>query len=414
MDVRATVQRWGDQARRVDVWVLDGLLATIFVVGGLGSVWNGPPAGSEAVTEPRDALSVALVLLITVPYYFRRHAPLAVLVVSTVGLGLLVGLDYYEGMMPVVLLFGAYTVGSWCPPRQVIAGAVFFGAALLAVYLSHAPALDLSAFATNLAFYTASFVIGWSMQSRRLRLVALEERAAALEREHEEVSRRAVADERLHIAQELHDVVAHSMGVIAVQAGVGLHVIDADPAEARRALEAISTTSRSTLGEIRRLLGVLRDEGESAAYSPAPGLDELGRLAADVTEAGVAVELDVRGDLDGVPHGVELTAYRIVQEALTNVLKHAGPASARVVVAAEPGALQVEILDDGRGVNGRSDGTGHGLMGMRERVAVYGGDLVTGVRASGGFRVFARLPYDNGRASDRPTTEQPASAEANG
>jgi signal transduction histidine kinase len=413
MDVAAALQRRGEQARTLDLWVLDALLATALTIAALVSVWNGPPAGSDVVTEPRDTLSVALVLLITVPYYFRRHAPLAVLVVSTVGLGLLVGLDYYEGITPVVLLVGAYTVGSWCPPRQVVAGCVYFGTALVVVYLSDAPALDLGAFATNLAFYTASFVIGWSMQSRRLRLVALEERAAALEREHEEVSRRAVADERLHIAQELHDVVAHSMGVIAVQAGVGLHVIDDDPVEARRALEAISTTSRSTLGEIRRLLGVLREEGESAAYAPAPGLDELDRLAADVTEAGVPIELEVRGERSAVPHGVELTAYRIVQEALTNVIKHAGPASARVLVSAEPGALCIEVTDDGRGVNGRADGTGHGLLGMRERVAVYGGTLDAGLRESGGFRIVARLPYDTS-AAGTGATDRRASAEAGG
>jgi len=213
-----------------------------------------------------------------------------------------------------------------------------------------------------------------------------------LERESEEEAKRAVADERLRIAQELHDVVAHSMGVIAVQAGVGAHVIDDDPAEAKRSLEAIATTSRGTLVEIRRLLGVLRSDGD-AAYQPAPGLADLDRLVADVGGAGLDVALCIDGERGDVPPGVDLTAYRIVQEALTNVLKHAGPAHTTVTVGYEPGALRLEIADDGRGVNGRASQGGHGLLGMRERVGVYGGSLQAGPAQGGGFRVVARLPY---------------------
>ena len=165
------------------------------------------------------------------------------------------------------------------------------------------------------------------MRNRRLYLGELEARAAELEREHDEEAKRAVAEERLRFAQELHDVVAHSMGVIAVQAGVGAHVIDQDPAEAKRSLEAIAGTSRSTLTEIRRLLGVLRDDG-AAAYQPAPGLADLGHLVADLGDAGLPVTMRWRASSADVPPGVDLTAYRIVQEALTNVLKHAGPAHA--------------------------------------------------------------------------------------
>jgi signal transduction histidine kinase len=230
-------------------------------------------------------------------------------------------------------------------------------------------------------------------------VTALEERAIAVEREKEEEARRAVADERLHIARELHDVVAHSMGVIAVQASVGEHVIDDNPEEAKRALEAISGVSRSTLAEIRRMLGVLREtDGEergSPAYAPAPGLSELDRLVRELDGAGIAVEVAYDGARVELPRGVDLTAYRIVQEALTNVMKHAGPARARVVVRYEPGALGLEIVDDGRGVNGRSEGRGgHGLVGMRERVAVYGGTLEVGPKSGGGYRVAVRLPYE--------------------
>src|SRR5262249_49667797 len=155
-----------------------------------------------------------------------------------------------------------------------------------------------------------------------------------------------------------HDVVAHSMGVIAVQAGVGAHVIDTDPGEAKKSLEAIASTSRSTLTEIRRLLGVLRAD-ERGAYQPAPGLADLDLSSDDLGAAGVSVPLQVDGTRDNLPPGVDLTAYRIVQEALTNVLKHAGEAHATVHVGYAPGAVNLEIVDDGRGVNGRAPDSGH-------------------------------------------------------
>jgi DNA-binding NarL/FixJ family response regulator len=176
------------------------------------------------------------------------------------------------------------------------------------------------------------------MRNRRLFMEQLEARDALLAREREEEAQRAVAQERLRIAQELHDVVAHSMGVIAVQAGVGAHVIGDDPAEAKRSLEAISTTSRASLAEIRRLLGALRADGD-AGYEPAPGLADVERLVADLSAAGLDVTLSIDGTRCDLPPGVDLTAFRIVQEALTNVLKHAGPARACVTVGYEPGAL---------------------------------------------------------------------------
>ena len=241
---------------------------------------------------------------------------------------------------------------------------------------------------------------GSTCKNRKERIDALEERAEALEREKEEEARRAVADERLHIARELHDVVAHSMGVIAVQASVGEHVIDDNPAEAKRALEAISGVSRSTLAEIRRMLGVLRetddDDGGSPAYAPAPGLAELDRLVPRARRRGGPRRRVVRRRAGGAaarrrPHRVPDRAGGAHQRDEAR-----GPgARRRCVVRYEPGALGLEIVDDGRGVNGRSEGrSGHGLVGMRERVAVYGGTLETGPKPGGGFRVAARLPYE--------------------
>jgi signal transduction histidine kinase len=254
-----------------------------------------------------------------------------------------------------------------------------------------------------LAQFTAAWAIGVAMRSRRAateaRVSEAEERADA----EGQRAARVLAEERLRIAQELHDVVAHSMSVIAVQAGVGAHVIDERPDEARAALAAISTTSRQALAEMRRMLGMLRnsDGSRASASAPAPGLVDLPSLVDDVRAAGVPVTLHLVGHADTVHSGVELSAYRVVQEALTNVIKHAGsPTQVDVTVQYRPGSLAVEVRDDGRGLaarplNGGADdeGAGHGLVGMRERVEMWGGDLSVGPRPGGGYRVAATLPY---------------------
>ena len=225
-------------------------------------------------------------------------------------------------------------------------------------------------------------------------------RLKALERGHEEAARRAASDERLRIAQELHDVVAHSLGVIAVQAGVGSHVLDTDPEEARRALDHIAETSRSSLAEIRRLLGVVRDATGRRATTPHPGWSDLPRLVDDVRHAGLDVDLDVAGDLDGLPAGIGLVAYRIVQESLTNTLRHAHATHASVRLATTPTA-PLHRGPRRRPCPGglRPSHDGHGLIGMRERTALYGGSIETGPRPGGGYRVAAALPFD-GRAHE--------------
>jgi signal transduction histidine kinase len=210
-----------------------------------------------------------------------------------------------------------------------------------------------------------------------------------------------LAEERLRIAQELHDVVAHSMSVIAVQAGMGAHVLDERPDEARAALDAISATSRGALAEMRRLLGVLRDEEGERSHQPAPTLADVPKLVDDVRAAGVPVTLDITGECNEVNPAVELSAYRVVQEALTNVIKHAGqPSQVGVSVQRGTSALTIEVVDNGRGaaaalaLNGaRESGSGHGLIGMRERVELWGGELAAGPAVGGGYRVRATLPY---------------------
>jgi signal transduction histidine kinase len=243
----------------------------------------------------------------------------------------------------------------------------------------------------------AAWLLGHFVGVRRAYTARLE-RTAELERTRAEQARRAVAEERLRLARELHDVVAHSISVIAVQSGVGAHVAKTQPEEAAKALAAIEATSRAALIELRRLLGVLRQEGEPQGdLAPVPGLADLDGLLAEVAKAGLGVRLRVEGTPSPLPAGVDLSAYRIVQEALTNVVKHAGPARAQVTIRYRDQEVMVEVTDDGRGVtaptsNGRAR-VGHGLIGMRERIQVFGGDLEAGPHPVGGFRVAARLPF---------------------
>jgi signal transduction histidine kinase len=383
--------RLGQRIRDTDPWIIDGFLGTAFVIVGVIAFYAGG-GGNSHLRDP-DVGGLLLTLAVAVPYYFRRHAPLIVLAVSVVPLVALVSFDYPTGTAPTILLVGLYTVAAYCTSRDRFIGAATMGAALAFVAVIGSPELNGAEMAFNVVIFAAAFLFGSAVRNRRLYTEQLEARAASLERERDEEAKRAVADERLRIAQDLHDVVAHSMGVIAVQAGVGAHVIDTDPAEAKRSLEAISHTSRSTLAEIRRMLGVLRED-EGAAYAPAPGLADLERLVREICAAGVDTHVTWEGIRDEVPPGVDFTAYRIVQEALTNVMKHAGPEPhVDVTIGYEPQALRIEIVDDGRGVNGRATGGGHGLMGMRERVGVYGGTFEVGPANGGGFRVAVRLPY---------------------
>jgi signal transduction histidine kinase len=360
--------------------------------------------GSARPALPRGtvALGYALVLLYTLPIAARRRFPLAVLATSVASGLAFAALGLPPFFLGPAILVPVYTVAAYCDRRASVAGLAAVEVTMAAVQLTPAGG-ELATWVGNALVVAAAWLLGRFVGDRRVYAAQLEARTAELEQAREELARRAVAEERLRIARELHDVVAHSMSVIAVQSGVGAHVADTQPEEARKALAAIEVTSRAALEELRRLLGVLRQNGEpQGSLVPAPGLAGLDTLLAQVAEAGLAVKLRVEGTRPQVPPGVDLSAYRIVQEALTNVVKHAGPAQAQVVVRYGDQEISLEVTDDGRGAaalagDGRAGG-GHGLIGMRERVALFGGDLQVGPRPGGGFRVAARLPL----AADQP------------
>jgi signal transduction histidine kinase len=233
------------------------------------------------------------------------------------------------------------------------------------------------------------------------------EQAAQAVREREQRTQLAVADERSRIAREMHDVVAHSLSVIIAQADGGRFVASQHPEKAADVLETIGSTGRAALADMRSLLGVLRGD-EDTSFGPQPGLDALDDLVARVDAAGLKVSLEREGDLHSIPQAVSMSSFRLVQEALTNVMKHAGPAaSARVEVRRTHAGLAIDVLDDGRGHDPSSDGQGHGLTGMRERVAVFGGELDAGPLPDGGFRVGARIPL-SGTPSPYPPAQQTA------
>jgi signal transduction histidine kinase len=242
----------------------------------------------------------------------------------------------------------------------------------------------------------AAWLLGRNARTARALGEALEELAASAERAREEEAQRGAADERARLAREVHDVVAHSLSVIVVQAGAARRVAAESPDEARIALSSIEQTGREALGEIRRLLGVLRSGADGEGRRPQPSLVHLGALLEPFRRSGLQVEAQIEGALDGLPVTIDVSGFRIVQEALTNCLRYARGARARVSVVRDDRDLQVEVLDDGPVGDLASPVSGHGLAGMRERATIYGGQFEAGPRPEGGWRVWARFPLGPG------------------
>ncbi|OKI07164.1 histidine kinase [Streptomyces sp. CB02923] len=412
------------RVRRVPPLTLDAAVAAGFATVSLLLGHDNVPAGWERL----DGLGSALTCLINLLTAARRQAPVTVCLAVLLLWSGYIALDYWPVVNSLAGLMALYTVAAHRPPR-VAAGC----SVLLAVLWNVAGTTgDESSWATTLGQSVLYPVIlcwfGNVARTSAERNLRLTEMAGQLRREQEENARRAVAEERVRIARELHDVVAHHMSVISVQAGLAGYVFASDPGTARRALTTIAGTSAEALEEMRRLLAVLRvdpremtggpaaaDRGETAgraaadAYEPAPGLDRIDEAVARIRAAGPTVALRTTGERRPYAPGLEQCAYRVVQEALTNALKHAR--TARVEVRVDHGAdrLTVEVRDDGGTAGARAAhappsgaavppaasgqvSTGHGLLGMRERARIYGGSLRAGPLPGGGFRVLLTLP----------------------
>ena len=349
-----------------------------------------------------EPVSLVLLLLQTLPLVARRRWPLAVMTVTFAATTIHAFLAPAAVNTTLGFLVALYTVGEQMD-RRTSASAAIVGAILVGSVITirgTLPAALSSLVQTELIVFS-TWVLGTWARDRRLRLETAEERADRLERERDERDRQAVAEERERIARELHDVVTHHVSVIVIQAGAAERALDRRPADARTAIKAIDATARQALADMRRMLGILGrpnatgGDERSAELAPMPGLDRLGELLEQVRAAGTPVELSVTGERRPLDPGVELSAYRIIQEALTNAMRHAPGARARVKVGYEATALDIEIDNDGAGVEAGSgpttQGTGHGIIGMRERVAIFGGEFFA-APTERGFRVAARLP----------------------
>ncbi len=335
----------------------------------------------------------------TVPLAWRRSAPLVVLTVMLVTVGVT---DTRWGLADELsipfagLLVATYAAGAYTDRRdgRIAAAIIALAVVSMALSIGEDPVGDaLFIGAILFAVWGAATVV----RSRHELAEALAARTVELEHEREEKARLAVAEERARVARELHDVVAHNLSIMVVQAGAERRAIGDERPQTAEVLATIEQTGRAAMAEMRRLLGMLRRSDDELALAPQPSLARVEELVAQVREAGLPVELRVEGEVRALPGGIDLSAYRIVQEALTNALKHAGPARARVTIQYGAGALDIEVADDGtRGGDG-ADG-GHGLIGMRERVALFGGELAAGRGSRGGYAVRARLPIAGGGA----------------
>ncbi|GLZ77602.1 two-component sensor histidine kinase [Actinorhabdospora filicis] len=364
-----------DTAIAVLVWVA---LSVQFIVPRAPSL---PPASTS---------SYFLTCLCAVPLIWRRRFPLTVLLLVNVPAMINQYIDGVGQPLPYAGLIATYTVAAISPLTQRL---VMNGIALVVIPLA-------VAFNSNQAreylftFFTyfGAYALGRLTHTRQERAREVEARAEQLERTREAEAQRAVAEERARIARDMHDVLSHAVSIMIVQAEAGPLVVRKDPDRAERAFDAIASAGRDAMTQLRRMLGVLKEEPGDALRVPQPTLDDLQGLVSGVSSSGPAVSLDVTGSPTPLPADAQVAIYRIVQEALTNVVKHARATRVTVALDWTPGELTASITDDGRGPSGASDGRGHGMISFRERAAAHGGTVTTGPGPSGGFQVTARFP----------------------
>jgi signal transduction histidine kinase len=378
MAVHSDVRRLVDGHPLVVDTVIAGVLAGVVLIDLYTS--------GDYYTASR-VLYVSAALLMTLPLALRRKTPLAV---CTVVMGSLAALSLAVGSAPtpdvalVAWLLAIYSVAAYCDRVRALAGvAVALAAGLVWIGIDD--------FLLPVVVFGGAWCAGRLVRQRHLYAVVLEERAAALEREREASARAAAAEERGRIARELHDIVAHTLGVIVVQAGAErLHLEPKSPLH--EAFASIERSGREALEEMGRLLGMLRGQGDPGSRAPQPSLDQLDALLDRVRSTGLCVELEVDGEPRELQGGADVSAYRIVQEALTNTVRHAASNRARVRLRWTAAVLEIEVADDGVGPATEQTRSGHGLVGLRERVALYGGVLVTGRSDLGGYLLVATLP----------------------
>lgn len=363
----------------------DTALAAALLVALEAEIWLASYAGD------RPLMTIAAVLA-TLPLALRCRFPLGAFAAVWVGLVLIKqiapGFDEKSTIFVVVGVFSIYSLGANARGTQAWIGALLVAAITAQFIGDDGDRFMWGDVVFGIFIMGGPWLAGLTLRLRRAREHRLEREKAQAEA--------AIVEERQRIARELHDVIAHAIAVVVVQARGGRRMLDHDIADSRRAFDAIERTGEQALGEMRRLLGMLRESDDELARAPLPSLARIPDLADQLRSAGLAVELDIEGEPVELPPGVDLSAYRIVQEALTNSLKHAGPAQARVRIRYGAAAVELEIVDDGRG-NGGGKGSGNGLAGLRERAAIVGGALAAGPRAEGGFVVRAELPYDSER-----------------
>jgi signal transduction histidine kinase len=422
--VRVHVWRNPWQWLRAHPHIADGLLAAVATVVNLLGMTTTEYAGYDL--RGPDALGVLLAIAGAAPIALRRRFPASVLLAVSGAYFVQGFLDYNSAAGGFVVLFTTYSVGAYAPVwsglllvfAQIVASMTYLFAKSAFV---DAAGLDLTPLILLLtaAQFPGVWIVGRSIRTRRLYLAELEDRAERLERTATAEVRAALAEERARVARELHDVVAHHVSVMTVQATAARRTLKRDPERSSEAMRAVEDTGRAALDEMRRIVGALRtadrssdrapDRTEAAephagALAPQAGVAELTPLLGRAREAGLDVELTVLGESRKLPASIDLAIYRVVQEALTNTLKHAGPTRARVMLRYEPEAVAVAVTDDGgsRSFTHRTTvsssgaaAAGHGLIGMRERISLNGGTLRTGPRAAGGFQVWARIPIES-------------------
>jgi signal transduction histidine kinase len=349
----------------------------------------------DAPTMPLG-LTIAAALVITLDLLARRQFPFGALAATAIVASAVSFIDGrlvpYSAAVFLTVIAASFLFGQLEDRRQAIAGLVILAAAT-AIVTRNDPdgALGDGIFTTLL--FSVVWLAGFVFASKREEARAAAERATRLELEREAEARAAVAEERARIARELHDVVGHSVSVMTVQASGVRRLLKPEQEREREALLVVEQTGREALAEMRRLVGVLRRPEEAPALAPQPSLEYVEKLVDQAREAGLPVELRIEGDATQLPTSLDLTAYRLVQEGLTNAIKHANATRAEVVVRYGDGEVELLVSDDGTGSSdGDVDSGGHGLVGMRERVAVFGGELEAGPRPNGGYALRARLP----------------------